>query len=41
MPGVGEIKNIVIRFSDVEKAVLVEVQKRNQVFKDLRKLVIQ
>jgi len=34
------MKNITIRLPDVEAAMLVEVQKRNQAYRDLQKLVI-
>jgi len=35
------MKTITIRLPDVEAAMLVEVQKRNKAFKDLRQLLIQ
>ena len=35
------MKTITIRLPDVEAAMLIEVQKRNKVFKDLQKLLIQ
>jgi len=35
------MKTITIRLPDVEAAMLVEVQKRNKPFKDLRQLLIQ
>ena len=35
------MKTIIIRLPDVESAMLVEVQKRNQAFKDLQQLLIQ
>jgi len=34
------VKTITIRLPDVEAAMLVEVQKRNKVFKDLEKLLL-
>ena len=34
------MKTITIRLPDVEAAMLVEVQKRNKVFKDLEKLLV-
>jgi len=34
------VKTITIRLPDVEAAMLVEVQKRNKVFKDLEKLLV-
>ena len=35
------MKTISIRLPDVEAAMLVEVQKRNKIFKDLQQLLIQ
>ena len=35
------MKTIIIRLPDVETAMLLEVQKRNKVFKDLQQLLIQ
>ena len=35
------MKTITIRLSDVEAAMLVEVQKKNKAFKDLQQLLIQ
>ena len=35
------MKTITIRLPDVEAAMLVELQKRNKVFKDLQQLLIQ
>jgi hypothetical protein len=35
------MRTITIRLSDVEAAMLVDVQKRNKVFKDLQQLLIQ
>jgi len=37
--GVGEVKTITIYLPDVEAAMLVEVQKKNKRFKDLRRLL--
>jgi len=33
------MKTITIRLSDVEVAMLIELQKRNKAFKDLQKLI--
>jgi hypothetical protein len=35
------MKSITIRLPDVEAAMLVEVQKRNKVFRDIEKLVTE
>jgi len=35
------VKTITIRLPDVEAAMLVEVQKRNKVFRDLHQMLIQ
>ena len=35
------MKSITIRLPDVEAAMLVEVQKKNNAFKDLQQLMIQ
>ena len=35
------MKTITIRLTDVEAAMLVEVQKRNKAFKDIQQLLIQ
>ena len=35
------MKTITIRLPDVEAAMLIEVQKRNNAFKDLQQLLIQ
>ena len=39
--GGSPMKTITIRLPDAEAAMLVEVQKRNKVFKDLQRLLIQ
>jgi hypothetical protein len=35
------MKTIILRFPDVEAAMLVEVQRKNKAFKDLQRLLIQ